>query len=232
MPDSPQLDPLSRVLAHARNGRKDPDGDDLDWVLFRSFPDGDVSWERFAEAVPVFQRALDTETTFDHELLFVRLIEAGDAVSADARRDIARSVADRVLANGFEPDDAISVLRFALRVLPDADKFISDLTSDTSLDRLRFLLTVDFVLDERELDDYLSLSYLRDADPDSAPLLAGFPIHAGALEQLERMFSDRIVREQLHTGWARHTEPWEREALAKAFSVKLPGFVPEDTASS
>jgi hypothetical protein len=132
----------------------------------------------------------------------------------------------RLLDDGFDPADAIAAIRFAIRVLPDAETFVQRIAEDEACARLRFLLSVDFELDERELDDYLALSYLRDGDPDAAPVLGGFPLASGVLPRLAALFEEGACRRRLEEGWETFTAPDERPTLLEALREKLPGFRP------
>jgi len=221
---------LARLKGEARNGSASPspDPDDLDWFLFHSFPGTDVEPAQFAALVPVYERALATGATFDVELLFVRSLELGDAIPSEARMGLARAAARRVIERGFDAGDAIAAIRFAARVLPDADGFLDLLLDDHDCAQLRFQLGVDFILDERELGDYLALSYLREGDPDAASLLEQFPLSKRAQERLARLFDEQECGRRLREGWWRWTEPAERATLREALQEKLPGFAPPD----
>jgi hypothetical protein len=199
--------------------------DDLDWFLFHSFPGSEVDPARLGALLPVYERALAAGAAFDVELLYVRALELGDAVPAETRVSIARAAVRRALAGGFDAADAIASLRFALRVLP-ADEFLDRLLADASCERLRFHLTADFVLDERGLDDYLALSYLREGDPDADPVLARFPVPPRARERLAEFLAEAACRRRLEAGFARWTDPEERPTLLAALGEKLPGFTP------
>ena len=50
---------MDRILAPPRNGGNGPDSDDLDWILFRSFPEGAVDADTLAPLVPAYAAALD-----------------------------------------------------------------------------------------------------------------------------------------------------------------------------
>jgi hypothetical protein len=198
---------LARLRGASGNGATSsaPHADDLDWFLFHSFPGCDVEPTRFASLLPLYERALAAGTTFDFELLFVRLLELRDAVPAEARCSVARSALRRAIEEGFDPADAIAAIRFAIRVLPDADAFLDRLLTDEACARLRFHLTVDFVLDERELDDYLALSYLREGDPDAASVLEAFPLMPGAQRRLATLFEEGCLSGRLEEGWSAWT---------------------------
>ena len=197
------------------------DPDDLDWVLFHSFPGSEVAPGRLASLLPVYERALGAGAVFDYELLYVRLLEAGDAVAADARASIAKVAAERALGGGFDAADSIAAIRFVLRVLPGSD-FLDRLLGDPSCERLRFHLVLDFTLDERELDDYLAVSYLREGDPDADPVLARFPVPAAARERLVVFLAEDKRRRLLADGLTKWTEPEERATLFQALAERLP----------
>jgi hypothetical protein len=84
------------------------------------------------------------------------------------------------------------------------------------------------VLDERELADYLALSYLREGDPDAEPLLASFPVGKGAEARLASFFDERACRRRLEDGWSRWCEPAEEELLRVALRSKFPEFCPPE----
>ncbi|MFN8177891.1 MAG: hypothetical protein U0167_08185 [bacterium] len=219
---------LARLRGASGNGAASvaPEADDLDWFLFHSFPGCDVEPAQLAALLPVYERALATSAAFDFELLFVRVLELRDAIAPDAREGIARAAARRVLAGGFDPADAIAAIRFAARALADVDAFLDRLLADEACASLRFQLSVDFVLDERELADYLALSYLREGDPDASPLLAAFPVAKGAEARLARFFDQAACRRRIEEGWSRFCEPAERAMLLQALQSKFPGFCP------
>lgn len=221
---------VARLRGASSNGASSsaPSADDLDWFLFHSFPGCLVEPTRFASLLPVYERALASGTTFDFELLFVRLLELRDAVPAEVRSSVARAALRRAIEQGFDPADAIAAIRFAIRVLTDADAFLERLLADEACAPLRFQLTVDFVLDERELDDYLALSYLREGDPDAAPVLEDFPLMPRARSRLAALFEESACRRRLEEGWSTWTEEFERPTLRQALDAKLPGFRPAD----
>lgn len=198
-----------------------PETDDLDWVLFHSFPDCEVAPADFAASLPHFERALRAGVSFDYELLFVRTLEVGSAIAPTPREDLARAAIDRTLAGAFEPAEAMAAIRFVARVLPESDAFFARLFAEESLAELRWQISADFALDERELDDYLAVSYLRDADPDAGPRLESFPVGAEAKAQLERFLAADAVRVRLADGFARFADPAERDMLRDAFRERL-----------
>lgn len=223
----PELrDRLARVRTPSSNGdgHGAPATEDLDWFLFQSFPECAVPPETFVELIPVYEHALRAGARFDHELLFVRMLELHEHVGEKSVHAIARAAVDRVLAGGFEPAEAIAALRFAIRALPAEDPFLDEVLAREELARFRFRWTLDFVLDERGPHEYLALSYLRDDDPETAPLMARFAVPAGRMEKLAAFFGPEACRERLEKGWAGGTGPEERAALAKALEERLPGF--------
>lgn len=223
------LDRLDEVEEHVArllgsgNGQAPADGEELDWLLFHSFPGSDLDPARLAALLPRYEAALDAGVDFDFELLFIRALELDRAIGDEARRSLARTAMRRVRADAFDPSDAVTALRFALRVLPP-DEFLAPLLEDPALERLRFHLTVDFTLDERSLDDYLALSYLRDGDRDADRVLARYPVPAVAHARLAESLAEPACRRRLEAGFPRWTDPSERELLARALSEKLPGI--------
>ena len=216
---------LQRVRPPSSNGAGAvPATDDLDWFLFQSFPDCAVPAETFAELVPVYERALRAGAYFDHELLFVRLIELHELVGEAGVRAVARAAVERTLSGGFEPAEGIAALRFAMRTLPETDQFLDDVLSRPALEAFRFRWTVDFVLDERGESEYLAVSYLRDDDPATAPLMKNFAVPAARREKLAAFFAPDACRQRLQEGWAAVTRPEERDALAESLKARLPGF--------
>jgi hypothetical protein len=222
---------LARLHGPSSNGddaakAKAPSTDDLDWFLFHSFPDCEVAPDTFAEIVPVYERALRTGAEFDYELLFVRMLELSGSLGRETVRGIARAAVERVLADGFDPADSVAALRFALRTLPEDDRFVGEVLERDGLVAFRFHWTVDFVLDERDLAEYLSLSYLRDEDPATADLLREFPVPEFRLERLRAFFEPDACRRRIEAGWESGTMPHERDGLASALRDRLPGFAP------
>lgn len=225
---APTANELSRRLARMRSPSSNGDGapatEDLDWFLFQSFPECAVPPAKFAELVPVYARALRTGARFDYELLFVRVLELHDLVGSEGIRSVAHAAVARAFGGGFDPADAVAALRFALRALPADDGFLDDMLSRADLASLRFQWTLDFVLDEREPADYLTLSYLRDDDPATASLLEAFPIAPGRARTVAAFLADEECRARLEAGWETETSTEERAALAAALREKLPGF--------
>jgi hypothetical protein len=180
-------------------GRPDaaPSSDDLDWFLYESFPECAVPAETFVQLVPVYERALRAGATFDFELLFVRVVELAERIGTDGVQRIARAARDRLLEGGFEPLDGIAALRFALRALPEADPFLDELLQRPALESFRLQWTQDFVLDERGPREYFALSYLRDDDPETAGVLARFPVPASRVAKLESFLEEAATRARL-----------------------------------
>lgn len=214
---------IARLGASGNGQSPAPDGEDLDWLLFHTFPGSHVDPGRLAALLPRFVRALEDGVAFDFELLYVRALEL-DAVIPDAQRDaLARAAMRRALAGGFDPADAVAALRFALRVTsPDA--FLPAFLADPAQERLRFHLTMDFTLDERSLEDYLALSYLRDGDRDADRTLARYPVPAGAVAELAAFLEENACRRRLEAGFTAWVDAEEREMLAQALAEKLPGI--------
>jgi hypothetical protein len=229
---SPELqERLARLGGPSSNGgggaeARVPDADDLDWFLFHSFPECEVAPDTFAGIVPVYERALRAGAAFDHELLFVRALELSDRIGPEHLERLARAAVERVRHRGFDPADAIAALRFALRTLPPEDSFLDDLLESADLASFRFHWTVDFVLDSRDLDEYLALSYLRDDDPATADLLRRFPVPEGRLRRLAAFLAPEACRRRIEAGWEAETAPRERAALAAALAGRLGGFTP------
>jgi hypothetical protein len=178
---SPELEQrlarLGRVSANG-GGRADaaPTADDLNWFLYESFPECAVPAETFVELVPLYERAMRAGANFDFELLFVRVVELADRIGKDGVLRVARAARDRLLEGRFEPHDGIAALRFALRALPEDDPFLDEVLQRESLAGFREEWARDFSLDERGTREYLALSYLRDDDPETAGVLARFPV--------------------------------------------------------
>jgi hypothetical protein len=226
--DTEYEDRLSRVTAPASNGGSAslPAADDLDWFLFHSFPGCDVPAERFAELLPVYERALRAGAAFDVELLFVRVLESGEAVPPAARESLARAAAERVLARGFDSSDTMSAIRFVIRALPGETALLERVAEEPGLAGLRWQLALDFALDERSLGDYLAVSYLRDGDPDVAPRLERFPVSPAGRAGLERIFGSDGGRARIEAGFEEHADPEERAMLLEALAERFPGFTP------
>lgn len=224
--ESELRDRLERVRAPASNGHGHdaPATEDLDWFLFESFPECAVPPETFVELVPVYEHALRAGARFDHELLFVRALELHDRIGEARVRSIARTAVDRVLEGGFEPAEAIAALRFAVRALPPEDPFLDEVLQRDDLAAFRFRWTLDFVLDERGSREYLALSYLRDDDPATAPLMARFAVPPARMEKLAAFFGTEACRARLEAGWTAGTDARERTALAAAVKERIPGF--------
>lgn len=223
-------DRVASLLAPSGNGHAATGGDDLDWVLFRSFPDGAVDAPTFAELVPIYAAALADGVAFDHELLFVRVVEMGASIPDADRRAVADAAAQRLSSPDFDPDETPAVVRFLVRVPPTSADALTSLLKSPVHERLQFFLTTDFVLDERDLDDYLALSYLRDSDPDSPVALSRFPVPGDAREQLVRFFSEEETVPRIQAGWRRWPTEAERPTLRRGFAVRLPRLVLESEA--
>jgi hypothetical protein len=220
---------LARMKDPSTNGGSGafvPSEDDLDWFLFNSFPDCEVTPARFVELLPVYERALRAGSAFDTELLFVRMLEMGEPVTEDARASLACVAGERVLSGSLDSADAIAAVRFIVRTHPDPGAFLDHLLRDPALARLRWQITLDFVLDERSLDDYLAVSYLRDADPDAGPRLAGHPVSRDAWARLTEWLDPEASRRRLEQGFASFAETEEREGLREALRERAPGFNP------
>jgi hypothetical protein len=185
---SPELELRSARLCavSANGGRADaaPSTDDLNWFLYESFPECAVPAETFAQLVPLYERALRAGADFDFELFFVRVVELADRIGTDGVLRVARAARDRLLDGRFEPHDGIAALRFALRALPEDDAFLDELLRRESLAAFREEWARDFVLDERGPREYFALSYLRDDDPQTAAVLARFPVPASRAAKL------------------------------------------------
>ncbi len=214
---------IARLGASGNGQSPAPDGEDLDWLLFHTFPGSDLDPGQLAALLPRFTRALENGVAFDFELLYVRALEL-DAVIPDAQRGaLAHAAVRRALAGGFDPADAIATLRFALRVIPP-EGLLPAFLQDAAQERFRFHLTLDFTLDERSLEDYLALSYLRDGDRDADRILARYPIPASAVAALGAFLEEGACRRRLEAGFAVWVDADEREMLAQALVEKLPGI--------
>ncbi|MGQ0721381.1 MAG: hypothetical protein ACT4PE_07405 [Candidatus Eiseniibacteriota bacterium] len=186
---SPELEQrLARLGAVSANGggRADaaPSTDDLDWFLYESFPECAVPAETFVGLVPLYERALRTGASFDFELLFVRVVELAHRIGKDGVLRVAWAARDRLLDGRFEPQEGIAALRFALRALPEDDPFLDEVLQRESLAAFREEWALDFMLDERGPAEYFALSYLRDDDPETAEVLACFPVPASRAAKL------------------------------------------------
>jgi hypothetical protein len=210
---TPRSSELSERLARLRAPDASPSGEDLDWFLFRSFPDCEVSATCFRELLPVYATALERGARFDFELLFVRAIELRDASCDETCVAIARAAAQRVLDAQLDPADAISALRYGSRVLPDPEAFWIDWTARGELARMRFEITLDFALDERGLDDYWTLAYLTNVAIDAA-----------VRDRIAAFFEEDACRARLEEGWRRWIEPSEEEFLASIVTARFPGL--------
>lgn len=211
-------------LGASGNGRSPaPDGEDLDWLLFHTFPGSDLEPARLASLLPRFTRALEDGIAFDFELLYVRALELDTVIPDAERAALARAALRRALAGGFDPADAVAALRFALRVIPP-DEFLTAFLADPAQERFRFHLTVDFTLDERSLEDYLALSYLRDGDRDADRVLARYPVPRAATDALAAFFEETACRRRLAAGFVAWVDADERDLLAQALVEKLPGI--------
>jgi hypothetical protein len=219
---------LARVSVPSSNGGAGtvPAPDDLDWFLYESFPECQVPLATWLELLPVYGRALRAGAAFDFELLFVRVLEHADRVGQAAIGALARAARDRLLGGGFEPPDGIIALRFLLRALPAEDGFLDDVLTRDAHAAFRFLWTLDFVLDERGATEYFALSYLRDEDPDTAVILARFPVPESRRAALESFLAPDACRRRLEDGWCRCVPDDERYAAREAVRVRIRDFEP------
>ena len=202
IPELPDLqDRLERLRRPSANGSGAPrrDGEDLDWFLLRSFPDCGVSPELFVELVPVFVESIRNGISFDVELLYVRCLELGSRLGAEGLETVAEAGLRRAFDGGFDAADSLASIRFALRVIP-GETFLPRLLEDDDLEELRFRMTVDFVLDERDLGEYLAVSYLRDGDPEIGDRLAPYPVRESDREILEGFLDRDACRTRIERG--------------------------------
>jgi hypothetical protein len=176
----------------------------------------------FAELLPIYQAALQSGLVFDYELLYVRLLEFGDRLDRDALDAIARSAVERMVDGGFDAADSVAALRFAIRVLPADEPFLDSLMQSSEQEALCFQLTVDFVLDARELDEYLAVSYLRDGDPEADAVLRRHPIPEVFRRRIERFFAPESCRERIEQGWRKWGSKAEYEELAGVLRKRIP----------
>jgi hypothetical protein len=184
---------LARLGALSSNGggaASSPSTDDLNWFLYESFPECAVPPETFAGLVPLFERALRAGASFDFELLFVRVIELAERIGRDGVLRVARAARDRLLEGNFEAHEGIAALRFAVRALPEDDAFLDELLRRSSLAGFREEWARDFALDERGPGEYFALSYLRDEDPETAGVLARFPVPVARAAKLAAFLED------------------------------------------
>jgi hypothetical protein len=218
---------VARLRSSRGNGASaTPSTDDLDWVLFHSFPGSEVEPARLIELIPLYADSLSRGAVFDFELLFVRVLELGASIPDETRIGLARAAAGRALAGRFDPADAIAAVRFVIRALPNSEDFLEQMATGADAARLRFDLTVDFLLDERDLGDYLALSYLREGDPDAEPVLARFPVPESARTRLAAFFEESACRRRVQEGWPSWVEEAERATLLEALRALWPNFTP------
>ncbi|MEZ5064163.1 MAG: hypothetical protein R3B81_05480 [bacterium] len=219
---------FERVVALAETRRNGApalaDVDDLDWCLFHSFPDCELTPKDFARTLPAFTAALEAGVNFDLELLFVRALEIGEAASAESRAALARAALARLAAGALDSSDAIATVRFAIRTVPAGEEPLARLLDTPALEALRWQMSVDYVLDERSLEDYLAMSYLRDTDPDAVRLLERFPIPAAHREQLAAFFADDACRARIAAGFGSFADPAESGLLREGLAERLPGL--------
>lgn len=190
-----------------------PSGEDLDWFLFRSFPNCEVSPSCFRELLPAYVPAIERGVRFDFELLYVRAIELRDDSCRAACVAIAHAVAKRTLDAGFDAADTIAALRYCSRSLPDPGTFWNEWTKRPALARRRFEVTLDFVLDERELDDFWTLGYLPYVAPD-----------AEVRRRIGDFFSEEACRARLERGWDGWVDHAEGAFLVGVVTARIPGF--------
>ncbi len=222
---TPSPTPAKPAAASARR-------DALDRILFESFPGGAADPARFERALPEFGRALREGIPIDVELLFVRLVEASVRASRLVGEDLVAGVRERTLAAGFGPEDSLAAARFLARVLPAEDDALDRLFQDEALEGLQFAMSLDFVLDSREAEEYAALSYLRDGDPDAAASLRGFPIPETARRAWAAFFDRTRCLERLRRGWLRWTAPEERARLAEWVRKRSPEFEPRGSSGA
>jgi hypothetical protein len=198
--------------------------DELNSALYESFPGGAVSATELEKQFPHFLTALRERIPFDHELLFVRILELSGRRAGIVGEALVREIAKRALEGGFSPGDTLAAMRLLARVLPAEDGFFERLFSIEALEQLRFEMTLDFAMDQRALAEYLALSYLRDGDPEAHDVLRGFPIPEPVRVRLEFFFDAEQCVRRLQFGWNRWIPAEQRESLRKWVRVKFPSF--------
>jgi len=196
--------------------------DELNAVLYDSFPGGSVSAADLERQFPLFLNALREHVPFDHELLFVRILELSGRRAGIVGESLVREIARRALEGGFSAGDTLAAMRLLARVLPAEDNFFEKLLSIEALDSLRFEMTLDFATDQRPLDEYLALSYLRDGDPEAEEVLRGFPIPAPVRSRLETFFHPEQCAARLRAGWSRWIPSEQSESMRNWIRGKIP----------
>lgn len=202
--------------------------DAFDRLLFDSFPGGSVGPAEFERALPGFEKALRSGVPFDVELLFVRVVEASARAARLVGEGVVAAVRERALAGGFGPEETLAAARFLARVLPAEDDALVRLFTDPALEELQFAMSLDFVLDARDAQEYLALSYLHDADPAAAEALRGFPVPEAARRAWNTFFDASQCIERLRRGWIRRIPFAERAQLAAWVRERAPDFEPEN----
>ena len=198
--------------------------DELNAALYESFPGGAVSAADLEKQFPLFLNALRERIPFDHELLFVRILEMSGRRAGIVGEALVREIARRAIEGGFSAGDTLAAIRLLARVLPAEDGFFERLFSIESLESLRFEMTLDFVTDQRDLEEYLALSYLRDGDPEAQEVLRGFPIPEPVRARLVSFFDPGECVKRLREGWSRWVPVEQRESLRKWIRTKIPSF--------
>lgn len=198
--------------------------DELNAVLYASFTGGSVSAADLERQFPQFLSALRERIPFDNELLFVRILELSGRRAGIVGESLVRETARRALEGGFSAGDTLAAMRFLARVLPAEDGFFERLFSVEVLEPLRFEMTLDFVTDQRDLEEYLALSYLRDGDPEAQEVLRGFPIPEPVRSRIEHFFSADQCAQRLRSGWNRWVPAEQSETLRRWIRAKLPRF--------
>jgi len=196
--------------------------DELNAVLYDSFPGGVVSEADLERKFPLFLNALREHIPFDHELLFVRILELSGRRAGIVGEALVREIARRALEGGFSAGDTLAAMRLLARVLPAEDNFFERLLAIEALDLLRFEMTLDFAADQRGLEEYMALSYLRDGDPEAQEVLRGFPIPAPVRSRLESFFHPEQCAARLRAGWSRWIPSEQSETMRNWICGKIP----------
>jgi hypothetical protein len=198
--------------------------DELNAALYASFPGGSLAAADLEKYFPAFLKALRDRVSFDHELLFVRILELSGRRGGMVGEELVREIAHRALEGGFTAEDTLAAMRLLARVLPAEDEFFERLFTIEALESLRFEMTLDYVTDQRDLGEYLALSYLREGDPETRDVLGGFPISEPVRARIESFFDPERCAQRLCEGWNRWAPSEQRDSLKEWIRGKIPNF--------
>jgi len=198
--------------------------DELNAALYESFPGGSVSPADLESRFPTFLKALRDRVPFDHELLFVRILELSGRRAGITGEELVREIARRALEGGFSAGDTLAAMRLLARVLPAEDEFFEKLFAIEALEPLRFEMTLDYFTDQRDLVEYLALSYLREGDPETQDVLGGFPISEPVRARIESFFDPERCAQRICEGWSRWAPLEQRDSLKEWIRAKIPNF--------